>query len=209
MFVSSILKKCGIVALVVVAGAVESSAATAAGNDLVRNSPFVPEGWSAPRPQERPRGPQPPAQAQPLDKVEFRGIAKVNGEASFSLFDPTKQRSYWLKLNKPDSGFTVVEYKAKEDAVVVRHEGNSRTISLHEAKVQAMAAPPPTQQPTPAAGNAQAATTPEARMQDLADEIRRRRAIRRALVEGREPPEPGNETLRPDDAPPIPPSPEF
>jgi len=137
--------------------------------------------------------------------MEFRGIARINGEPSFSLYDPTNQRSYWLRLNQPDSGFTVTEYKPREDAVVVRHEGQARTISLHEARVQAMATPPPTPPGGVTPGTEQAqATTPEARMQDLAEEIRRRREIRRALVEGTQQPPAQDAPVPPDGIPPIP-----
>ncbi len=156
------------------------------GDELIKNSPFLPEGYEPPKPQNRtpPRPPQKPEE-RPLDKLEFRSIAKLSGEMTFSLFDPMEKRGFWLGVDQSEGGFTVLEYKEKEDSVVVRHDGRTRVIPLHESKVTALAEAPPT--PTPPGGAQPAATeeagTPEERMQNLAAEIRRRREIRRALIE--------------------------
>lgn len=160
------------------------------GNELVRNSPFLPEGYQPPsdrRPTPPPARPPPPAGPDPLDRIEFRGMANFGGKTEFSLFDPAQKRSFWIGLGRTDGGFTIEEYKEKEDAVVVRHEGKARTISLHESKIAALAPDTPTP-PTPReTGNRTAPAAqpenPEERMKNLADEIRRRREIRRALVE--------------------------
>lgn len=166
------------------------------GDDLVRNSPFLPHDYQ-PR---RPSAPTPPRQTQqqpqPLDRLEFRSITNFGGRLSFSLFDPTENRSFWIGLNERDGGFSVIEFKEKEDAVVVRHEGRTRTISLHEAKVTAMAAeptPPPSSRRPDRREQANRPEAAEERMQELAAEIKRRREIRRALVEGNEPPPPSGE----------------
>lgn len=186
------------------------------GNDLVKNSPFVPEDWSPEPPRQARARPTPPRQPQPLDKLEFRSIANFGGKRTFSLFDPTQNRSYWLGIDETEAGFTVVDYQEKEDSVVVRHEGRTRTVPLHVSKIQAMAqeAPPAQRQgggQSDRTERAAEATTPEERMQNLAEEIRRRREIRRALVEGNQPPGGGNNAAPQNQSaePPIPPSPEF
>lgn len=160
------------------------------GNDLVQNSPFLPEGYQSqedrqpPRPPERP---PPPSGQEPLDKIEFRGMANFGGKTEFSLFDPAQKRSFWIGLERTEGGFTITEFKEKEDAVVVSHEGKTRTISLHESKVAALVPEAPTP-PSPRGRESPSVPTarpedPEERMRNLADEIRRRREIRRALVE--------------------------
>jgi hypothetical protein len=167
-----------------------ASAAVVDGNDLARNSPFLPEGYTPP--QERraappPPRPTPPPGPQPLDQIEFRGMTRIGGETSFSLFDPNQKRSFWIGLGQSDGGFEVVEYKQREEAVVVKHDGKSRTIPLHQSKIAALApdAPPPPR-PTETGQQRERAVQPqdpEDRMRNLAEEIRRRREIRRALVE--------------------------
>jgi len=158
------------------------------GDELVKNSPFLPEGYQPPRPPDRtPPRPTRPPEERPLDKLEFRSIAKLSGETTFSLFDPTEKRGFWLTVNQSEGGFTLVEYKEKEDSVVVRHDGRTRVIPLRESKVVAIADAPATRPaPTPTAAPAAEAANPEERMQNLAEEIRRRREIRRALIEQNE-----------------------
>jgi hypothetical protein len=180
-------------------------------DELVRNSPFLPDGWAPPQPRPQPAPPPRPTQPQPLDRVEFRSKVNLGGKTTFSIFDPTNNRSHWLGLNQTEGGFTILEYKPKEDSIVVRHDGRTRTISLHEAKVQAMAEAAPAPTPGRAQGGvaaSQPAASPEERMQNLAEEIRRRREIRRALVEGGEPQEAQQQSVG-NVEPPMPPNPEF
>ena len=156
---------------------------------LIENSPFLPEGYQPPQTNQRPPReppPPPPRGPEPLDKIEFRGMTTIGGEPSFSLFDPEEKRSYWIPLGRTDGGFTIVDYKEDEEAVVVRHNNRNRTISLHEATIAAM----PVQAPTPPTNRrggrreqAQEAQDPEERMQNLQEEIRRRRELRRAALE--------------------------
>lgn len=163
-------------------------AAGASGRDLLTNSPFVPEGYEPPQPrQERPPPPprpEPPRGPQPLDRLEFRGLTKLGGKLAFSLFDPIEKRSFWIGIGQSEAGFSVVEFKEREDAVVVTHDGRTRTVALHESQVQVL---PDTAAPavrrTTATERPAEAVDPEERMQNLAEEIRRRREVRRALIE--------------------------
>lgn len=168
-------------------GAASHAVAQADGDELVENSPFLPEGYQPPQERRPPRQeqPPPPRGPEPLDQIEFRGMTTFNGQTSFSLFDPNQKRSFWVPLERTEGGFTVVEYKEGEEAVVVRHEGKQRTISLHESKVAALpeaAASPPRNRgrDNPPAAQAE---DPEERMKNLAEEIRRRREMRRAALE--------------------------
>lgn len=168
-------------------------------SDLVENSPFLPEGWEPPR-ERRPEPPPPPPPErgpQPLDQIEFRGMTKFGDETSFSLFDPSADRSYWIALGQADGGIQVVEFKENEEAVVVKHDGKTRTISLHEAEVAAMEEAEPEEPRRRGRRRSREqeseAEDPEDRMRNLADEIRRRREIRRALVEEAEGNQQGNQ----------------
>lgn len=165
-------------------------AAQPSGDDLVQNSPFLPEGYRPPGSERTPPVREPPPQAprgpEPLDQIEFRGLTRFGGTTQFSLFDPNEKRSYWIELNGTEGGFTVAEYKAGEEAVVVQHEGKTRTIPLHESKI----APLAPETPRPEGRNrdrpreqAQRPENPEERMRNLAEEIQRRREARRALLE--------------------------
>lgn len=168
-------------ALVVAAGTASLQADV--GKELINNSPFLPEGYTPPRPVDRRRPPPPkPPEEKPLDSLEFRSLATLSGGLTFSLYDPMEKRGFWLGVDESEAGFTILEFKEKEDAVVVRHDGETRTISLHESKVLAMANPPPETRSAPQASNSEPAN-PEERMQNLAEEIRRRREVRRALIE--------------------------
>lgn len=163
-----------------------------AGDELVRNSPFIPQGWQPPRAPERPTPRPTPERPQdrPLDRVEFRGMTVLFGERSFSIHDPSSNRSFWLREGQGEAGFRVVEFNPGDDAVIVEHDGERRTIPLHEAKVAAVEQP--RQAPRPTGGTRPQATRgptrqveqdPEERMQNLAEEIRRRRELRRQILE--------------------------
>jgi hypothetical protein len=119
-----------------------------------------------------------------LDRLEFRGLTKLGGKLAFSLFDPTEKRSFWIGVGQSEAGFAVVEFNEREDAVVVTHDGRTRTVSLHESQVQVLpdTAPPPVR-PTGATERPTETVDPEERMQNLAEEIRRRREVRRTLIE--------------------------
>lgn len=157
-------------------------------NRLIENSPFLPENYQPPQTNQRPPReppPPPPRGPEPLDKIEFRGLTTIGGKPSFSLYDPDEKRSYWIPLGRTDGGFTIVDYNEDEEAVVVRHNDKNRTISLHEATIAAMPTPAPTP-PVRRGGRgeqAQEAQDPEERMQNLQEEIRRRRELRRAALE--------------------------
>lgn len=159
-----------------------------AAKNLVDNSPFIPEGWRPPeprpvRPVPPPRPERPPG-PQPLDQIEFRGMAKLGGNLEFSLFDPTEKRSFWIGVGKSEGGFSVVEFNEAEGAVVVRHDGRTRTITLRESKVQAMEETPPprTRAEILAERRADQPVDREERMRELAEQIRNRRVARRAIL---------------------------
>ena len=150
---------------------------------LVRDSPFAPAAGAA-------RASAPGA-AGPL---EFRGVVFEDGRYLFSVYDQTAQRGWWVTLGEeqPDLPFVARSYDRERDLLTVEHQGRSVTLELQAGHVAGSAAPPAEQSPPPlpnpreSAG--QAGPTPAnppvpanaqpaegQRLQELADELRRRR----------------------------------
>jgi len=124
---------------------------------------------------------------------EFRGIVVEAGSYSFSVYDPGRREADWVKLDEPGRPFVARRYDPARDTLTIEHNGRALTLNLKRAAVQPLnqappqpAAPPPL--PTanaalPAAGNpppsTNATNAQEAqRLQNIADEIRRRRGLR-------------------------------
>lgn len=150
--------------------------ATAGTESLVNNSPFLPQSAVTPV-----------AGSGALDRFELRGVASFGGVATFSIYDTTNNRGYWIPLNSSDAGVRVASYDPATEAVVVEGEGGSRRLFLKEAQIQTMMPPAPV--PVAAAGPqgmplpaiAGAVTTEQEmaeRRQRIIEELRRRRALR-------------------------------
>lgn len=151
---------------------------------LVRDSPFLPA----------PGGALPAAVDSPAP-FEFRGVVAEPGGYFFSVYDPSRREADWVQLDEPGRPFVVRHFDPAKDTLTIEHDGQPLTLTLQRARVQPLAPPPPTPAsppplPTtpaaaPAAGNAPppSANTTNAqeaqRLQQVADEIRRRRALRR------------------------------
>ncbi|HCR31666.1 MAG TPA: hypothetical protein DIV79_16810 [Opitutae bacterium] len=163
-------------------------------------SPFVPPSQKV-EPKAQPKT----TPATPLDSVEFRGVTEIGGIAWVSLYDTKSKKSYRLSQEVDwEDGFQLVRYdrgsKPGEETIVVRQNGLTRNLSLKDADIIALAEPPlrapqrateraaprtatPVRQP--ANPNMEAASDEEVRerMQRVAEEIRRRRALRRDIIE--------------------------
>lgn len=146
-----------------------------------------------------------PAGAAAAGPLEFRGTFVDRGERFFSLVDPATRKAEWVGLNEAGRPFVVKNYDAERETVAVEFQGRTLDLKLHSARVVALApqpvAPPPGTLPQPGnPGNqprpALAAGTSEAqRLAQVAEEIRRRRALRQqaqqpgpAQVPGAQPP---------------------
>lgn len=164
-----------------------ANSASAALSDLVSNSPFVPPGGSA--------------SSAPVDDnaaIELRGIVQVGNEIHFGIFDASKNRGEWVRLNQTADSVTVTSYDAASDRVVVRHNGRELTLALKEAKIvsspppQAVANAPQGGPPQPSreaqANGASSVTSSAERLERVAEEIRRRRALRAQAGSPAQPP---------------------
>ncbi len=171
----------------------------ALGQDAEPASPFMrkPLNEPAPAPKTTP--------ASPLDAIEFRGVIEIGDIAWISLYDPKTKKSYRLSKNEDgEDGFSLVKYdpgsKRGEETIVVRQGGLTKQLSLKDADIITLKGDPrptpvrPTQpepqepgptRPQPANPNIEAASDEEVRerMQRVAEEIRRRRSLRRDVIE--------------------------
>lgn len=181
-------------------------AQTADGPDLLdrlaNDSPFLPPSGAS--------APGAPASGQ----FELRSVVVEDGELYFSVYDSGTQRADWVTLDETGGPFVARRYDSEKDALVIEVNGGTQTLTLKESRVHGAdnaPAGPPTPLPTntggPAPGEPQrggpvpqpgnsappmpTVTNPQEaeRLQNLANEIRRRRGLR-------EMPAPQNQTPR-------------
>jgi hypothetical protein len=169
-------------------------------------SPFLPPGFGA--------APPPPPAASPLDTIELRAVLTLDGKTHVTLFDTNGNKSFTAVVGESVNNIHIAEYdfSGGDDAVTLRSGAATRRVTLKKAKIVAMATPPPTATPLPAgapppptpgqpAGNVvqpppgAPSAMPQMsdeevrrRMQNVAEEIRRRRALRREQMENAQPP---------------------
>jgi len=150
-------------------------AARAGTDSLVTNSPFLPQSAVVQ-----------PGNSGALDKYELRGVASFGGVLTFSIYDSSSNRGYWIPLEGTEGGIRVASYDAQRETVVLEGEGGSRRLFLKEAQIQSLVAPPvntgivpPQGSPLPIAAGAMASEQEMAeRRQRIIEELRRRRALR-------------------------------
>ena len=143
-------------------------------DNLVKNSPF---GSAA----------SPVIAGAESGQLEFRGVIVDKGETFFSLFEPSTRQSQWVGLNESGAAYTVQGYDSATQTVKVLYRNQTLSLTLKRAQVIVQAAPAPTTfpvttpptpgAPTPAVA-ASASPDEAARLAQVAEEIRRRRALR-------------------------------
>lgn len=164
-------------------------------------SPFAPP--SVKKPVAAPK--TTPATA--LDSIEFRGVIEIGGTAWVSVYDPKTKKSYRLTKDElGEDGFSLINYDTGdtpgEETIVIRQNGLTKQLSLKDADIITLKEAPrqtpqraaQNVQPTPSAPtrtppangnpNMEAASDEEVRerMQRVAEEIRRRRALRSNII---------------------------
>lgn len=144
-------------------------------DQLLKNSPFGAQ--------------RPGATGQPAGQAwEFRGLVEENGVQWFSLFEPATRRSVWRQLQQPDEQVVVRQFDPAANTVTV--EFQSRTLVLPLRSAPRTEGPPVTApvpsgvQPAVATNANNAAPADNAqRLQQIAEEIRRRRALRQQTLQ--------------------------
>ncbi len=156
-------------------GAVGASAAVSL-DGLVAESPFMPkqeDNAAAPVATEN-------------AAVEFRGLISTKDGVLFGLYDRTRNVGAWVKEKDKGSDFTVRSYDAAADMVTVDYQGQKYTLPLSTSRI-ATAAPSavpvvakPGGQPGGSPQQAVAKPADATRLESVAAEVRRRRALRQA-----------------------------
>ncbi len=131
-----------------------------------------------------------PAANAPL---EFRGYMETSEGVQYRLYDPAKKTGIWVKVNEknPDLEVTVKQHDTDKETLTVEHQGKSLTLSQRKSKVissgsvampPAMAAAAATPNVLPAVTQAVVLNpTPadeQRRLDAVAAEVARRRALR-------------------------------
>ena len=118
---------------------------------------------------------------QPL---EFRGTSEEGGQQYFSIYDTATKRSRWVTLNAASDDFVVKSYDPDAHTVSLDQHGRVLALTLKSGPRIVQNVPPPM---PPNTANLQPGQMqpggvgkgPEAqRLQQIAEEIRRRRALR-------------------------------
>ena len=152
---------------------------------LLQNSPFGNPGAAG-------------GGTRPDATLEFRGVLLDRGEPFFSLYETSSHSSLWVGLNEPGNPFKVQGYDRDKGTVTVEYQSRTLTLPLKQAKIVALtpvlpagpnpnmpgnsSGPMPTG--TPGTGGPQpmvgsgSPSEDAARLSAIADEIRRRRALR-------------------------------
>lgn len=173
--------------------------------------PFLPPGFGDEVPSEQ--------TGTPLDNLELRGIMVYeNGRTVITIFDPSQSKSFSAELNETVNGMRVTGYEPDPGSVTVEAGGKSRRITVTKPTIVALAPQPARPPAQPAAGNVVPALSlagppppggvagsPDEevrlRMQRVAEEIRRRRAMRREQILSAQG-QPGVQPPDPDQPPP-------
>lgn len=126
------------------------------------------------------------------EPFEFRAALESK---FFSIYDTNAHRSMWVELNDPVNGFSVKNYDAGKESITVDYQGKVMTLAIKRAPAAAQVFQPPAlptpqqpgpngvvQQPMPGqpgqVGPAGPSPVDQQRIQQIQEEIRRRRALR-------------------------------
>lgn len=158
-------------------------------DSLITNSPF---GMAAAP------GVQPGSDGSGL---EFRGVFVDKGEPYFSVHDSANRSSQWVGLKESGQPYVVESYDLDKGSIQVKYRNQVMNLALKRSQVvvQAMPMPAPAGGPqftpgVPAIAANPASQDEATRMAQVAEEIRRRRALRAPPGQG---PQPNAVNIRP------------
>lgn len=125
--------------------------------------------------------------------LEFRGFIETGEGIQYRIFDPAKKTGAWVRLNErnPDWDVLVKQHDGAQKTLTIEHQGKTLTLAEREAKVVssgtiAQAAPPiatvlPSNVPPAVTQAVVLNPTPadeQKRLEAVAAEVQRRRALR-------------------------------
>lgn len=149
-----------------------------------------------------------PTQGAPL---EYRGYLVTGEGVQYRIYDPARKAGAWVRLNERNADFDVIAKKHDSDhnQLVIEHQGRELKLAEREPKIvsagsgvlSAPPAPGPSAVPAPASNVAPAVTqtvvvnpSPQdeaKRLEAVASEVARRRALREQAVQQPAPGTPG------------------
>ena len=125
---------------------------------LESSNPFLPPGYS-----EKKEAPKPVVQSNgPISReIEFRGLAEMDGQYQFSLFNRRDQKSYWLKENEAAAqGISVRNYDSVSRSLTVKMSGRTERLTLMTASSSPIPVVTSVSQPVTTNGNAKQPALP-------------------------------------------------
>lgn len=136
-----------------------------------------------------------PASSAPL---QFAGYMKTNEGVQYRLYAPAKKVSFWVKLNERNADFDVLakQHDDGQQTLTIEYQGKTLTLAERQSKVVSSgsaAMPPPVAMPVqtnvpPAVTQAVVLNpTPadeQRRLDAVAAEVARRRALREQAAQG-------------------------
>jgi len=138
-------------------------------DSLVRNSPFGSVGAAGPATAES-------------GQLEFRGMMVDKGESFFSFYEPATRKSQWVGLKEAGAPYTVQSYDSTTQTVKVLYRNQPLSLTLKRSQIivqsQPTAGPVPVMVPGGPVVAAPSSSEEAARLAQIAEEIRRRRALR-------------------------------
>jgi len=119
-----------------------------AASNLLENSPFLPADVAA--------------HASPSTApLELRSILEEGGQYEFSLYDPDRKQSTWVRLNEPGNPFLVKSFEPATNVVTVEHHNRTYTLALKEGEAAPFVAPSSRLVATPAQQSPGTESVPE------------------------------------------------
>jgi hypothetical protein len=134
--------------------------------------------------------------------IELRGVMSAPDGQYFAIYEPATQKGDWVKMGQSDASYVVRSYDEANASITVEYQGRVQTLVLKEARFDgtAMVLPTVTQaqpgmpipgaQPRPpmpggmpVAANVANPAEEAARLQQVANEVKRRRAARAAAAQ--------------------------
>ena len=142
-------------------------------------SPFVPKNGQA--------------MAAPTENspIELRGVMQTSEGMMFGIYEPASQKGTWVKANETGNGYVVKTFDAARSSISVEYQGRVQTLTLKEARFDGTVTAVPMTggaqvRPAVLPGGAPAVASNPAeeakRLENVANEVRRRRAARQAAT---------------------------
>jgi len=153
-------------------GALSASAAISL-DGLITNSPFLQRSSTVALPTH-----------SEASTLEFRGVISTSAGTLFGLYDRTRNQGAWVHQNEAGADFNVLAYDAANAVVTVDYQGQKLTLALSSSKIETaapslipmIAAAPLAAPATPVVNGAN--QTDQRKLESIAAEVRRRRALR-------------------------------